>query len=133
MFYFCKQRTAYDRRSSDWSSDVCSSDLGDLALELREGQQHVEGEATHRRGGVELLRHRYEGDALAVEDLDDPGEVGERAGQAVDLVDHHDVDFAVANVGKQLQQGRTLHAAAGEAAVVVAGLDRKSTRLNSSH
>src|SRR3546814_6369155 len=26
-FFFCKQRTAYDVRISDWSSDVCSSDL----------------------------------------------------------------------------------------------------------
>src|SRR3546814_20939280 len=25
--FFFKQRTAYERRSSDWSSDVCSSDL----------------------------------------------------------------------------------------------------------
>src|SRR3546814_7062950 len=26
-FFFCKQKTAYDIRISDWSSDVCSSDL----------------------------------------------------------------------------------------------------------
>src|SRR3546814_5711185 len=26
-FFFFKQKTAYDRRISDWSSDVCSSDL----------------------------------------------------------------------------------------------------------
>src|SRR3546814_9057953 len=25
--FFCKQRTAYEMRISDWSSDVCSSDL----------------------------------------------------------------------------------------------------------
>src|SRR3546814_12981530 len=25
--FFCKQKTAYDVRISDWSSDVCSSDL----------------------------------------------------------------------------------------------------------
>src|SRR3546814_11617681 len=25
--FFCKQKTAYDLRISDWSSDVCSSDL----------------------------------------------------------------------------------------------------------
>src|SRR3546814_9831721 len=28
IFFFCKQKTAYDMRISDWSSDVCSSDLG---------------------------------------------------------------------------------------------------------
>src|SRR3546814_16302971 len=27
MFVFFKQKTAYDMRISDWSSDVCSSDL----------------------------------------------------------------------------------------------------------
>src|SRR3546814_17712863 len=28
FFVFFKQKTAYDMRISDWSSDVCSSDLG---------------------------------------------------------------------------------------------------------
>src|SRR3546814_3633880 len=27
FFFFCKQKTAYEMRISDWSSDVCSSDL----------------------------------------------------------------------------------------------------------
>src|SRR3546814_9685067 len=27
LFFFSKQKTAYERRISDWSSDVCSSDL----------------------------------------------------------------------------------------------------------
>src|SRR3546814_8338921 len=29
LFFFFKQKTAYEMRISDWSSDVCSSDLGD--------------------------------------------------------------------------------------------------------
>ena len=28
-FFFFKQKTAYEMRMGDWSSDVCSSDLGD--------------------------------------------------------------------------------------------------------
>src|SRR3546814_7167768 len=32
MFFFFKQKTAYDMRISDWSSDVCSSDLPDCAV-----------------------------------------------------------------------------------------------------
>src|SRR3546814_7487717 len=28
VFFFFKQKTAYELRISDWSSDVCSSDLG---------------------------------------------------------------------------------------------------------
>src|SRR3546814_4332619 len=29
LFFFFKQKTAYEMRISDWSSDVCSSDLYD--------------------------------------------------------------------------------------------------------
>src|SRR3546814_10638087 len=31
LFFFFKQKTAYEMRISDWSSDVCSSDLRVLA------------------------------------------------------------------------------------------------------
>src|SRR3546814_7127927 len=31
IFFFFKQKTAYEMRISDWSSDVCSSDLSILA------------------------------------------------------------------------------------------------------
>src|SRR3546814_8678811 len=30
LFFFFKQKTAYEMRISDWSSDVCSSDLTDV-------------------------------------------------------------------------------------------------------
>src|SRR3546814_16468044 len=32
MFFFFKQKTAYELRISDWSSDVCSSDLAAAAI-----------------------------------------------------------------------------------------------------
>src|SRR3546814_3064687 len=32
LFFFFKQKTAYEMRISDWSSDVCSSDLDRLLL-----------------------------------------------------------------------------------------------------
>src|SRR3546814_5001467 len=35
LFFFFKQKTAYDMRISDWSSDVCSSDLARKAAEFR--------------------------------------------------------------------------------------------------
>src|SRR3546814_16564687 len=35
MIFFFKQKTAYEMRISDWSSDVCSSDLPHLCPELR--------------------------------------------------------------------------------------------------
>src|SRR3546814_13414485 len=31
MVFFVKQKTAYEMRISDWSSDVCSSDLAEVA------------------------------------------------------------------------------------------------------
>src|SRR3546814_9986159 len=31
LFFFFKQKTAYELRISDWSSDVCSSDLAEMA------------------------------------------------------------------------------------------------------
>src|SRR3546814_5619546 len=45
MFYvivfFFKQKTAYEMRISDWSSDVCSSDLDVLLGVLRLEEQHL--------------------------------------------------------------------------------------------
>src|SRR3546814_2208279 len=34
-FFFFKQKTAYEMRISDWSSDVCSSDLDALQAVIR--------------------------------------------------------------------------------------------------
>src|SRR3546814_10316003 len=39
LFFFFKQKTAYEMRISDWSSDVCSSDLHCVA---EEGHIHSE-------------------------------------------------------------------------------------------
>src|SRR3546814_9163415 len=35
LYVFFKQKTAYEMRISDWSSDVCSSDLAGLRAHLR--------------------------------------------------------------------------------------------------
>src|SRR3546814_20801002 len=45
FFFFFKQKTAYEMRISDWSSDVCSSDLGDQchADAAVEGARHLAG------------------------------------------------------------------------------------------
>src|SRR5215207_4233292 len=64
----------------------------DLALELGEGEKDVQGEPAHAARGVEGLGDRDEGDAVRVEELDQLGEVREGPGQAIDLVDHHDID-----------------------------------------
>src|SRR3546814_16100678 len=45
LFFFFKQKTAYEMRISDWSSDVCSSDLAEYQRphrrKLSDPQQHV--------------------------------------------------------------------------------------------
>src|SRR3546814_16083627 len=79
MFFFFKQKTGYEMRISDWSSDVCSSDLLD-GKELRrserqrevshercqesqdddgeEGADERRGESSRQRlAGAPLLRH----------------------------------------------------------------------------
>src|SRR3546814_2091523 len=44
LVFFFKQKTAYEMRISDWSSDVCSSDL------LGDEQDARDGEANEREG-----------------------------------------------------------------------------------
>src|SRR3546814_19670040 len=39
-FFFFKQKTAYELRISDWSSDVCSSDLGGLLTDAVDQHPH---------------------------------------------------------------------------------------------
>src|SRR3546814_7928681 len=48
FFFFFKQKTAYEMRISDWSSDVCSSDLrfGRAESVL---QRHRQGRRTEQR------------------------------------------------------------------------------------
>ena len=57
----------------------------DLALELRERQEHVQRQSPHARRRIERLGHRDEGHIVGVEKLDQFGEVGERPGQAINL------------------------------------------------
>ena len=56
---------------------------------------------------------------MPVEDLDELGEVGERAREPVDLVDDDHVDEALLDVGEQPLQPGPLQRGAGDAAVVV--------------
>src|SRR3546814_6091462 len=50
FFFFFKQKTAYEMRISDWSSDVCSSDLphtlgGGYHVERRRAQRAADRQA----------------------------------------------------------------------------------------
>src|SRR3546814_1030450 len=53
VFFFFKQKTAYDMRISHWSSDVCSSDLGfPLPPHVPHGLRHVPNGRGRRRAAV---------------------------------------------------------------------------------
>src|SRR3546814_4224065 len=56
MFFFFKQKTAYEMRMSDWSSDVCSSDL------VQRSHRPSGHQAGHDDGGQEEehARHRQQ-------------------------------------------------------------------------
>src|SRR3546814_4515843 len=68
VLFFVKQKTAYEVRISDWSSDVCSSDL-----EFREDDWSPAGEAWQESRG-------WSGD--------DDGDAAERMVQTDSLQDH---------------------------------------------
>src|SRR3546814_10592438 len=65
FFFFFKQKTAYEMRISDWSSDVCSSDLlaklpsGIAAVVFPADLMHVEKYRRSRTDEefIELARH----------------------------------------------------------------------------
>src|SRR3546814_8438068 len=56
-FFFFKQKTAYEMRISDWSSDVCSSDLRHIHAHLFENAAlHHAADAAAAFAGPEPLR-----------------------------------------------------------------------------
>src|SRR5207302_6156429 len=59
--------------------------------------------------------------AFGVEDLDQPGKVGKRSRQPVDLVDDHDVNAAGLDIGEQALHPGPFQLAAGEPAIVITG------------
>src|SRR3546814_16253561 len=79
-FFFFKQKTAYEMRSSDWSSDVCSSDLehvhADELVQIREID-------AHQRIEIEIAEHRRVVDQI----IDAPERrdslLGERLGRSL--------------------------------------------------
>src|SRR3546814_6847664 len=52
VVFFFKQKTAYDMRISDWSSDVCSSDLVEVDLILGLALLVVEARETDLQRGL---------------------------------------------------------------------------------
>src|SRR3546814_7796859 len=138
--FFVKQKTAYEMRMSDWSSDVCSSDLDDAVIapappDFARGEFHriidqpangAVGHAGQRLIGLCRLYRLFRS-----VDMRHPRAPG-RHRQRPDP-----------RIAKQVQRLRTLadplahprplRGHVGEEGEVTKWRDRKSTRLNSSH
>src|SRR3546814_3343444 len=139
-FFFFKQKTAYEMRISDWSSDVCSSDLAVLDV------ADLTGFPEMMDGRVKTLHPAVHGGILAVRD--DAAHVGAMEAHGIggiDLVVVNLYPFA-ATVAKGAPRDDIIEnidiggpamvrsAAKNHAFVgIVTDPDRKSTRLNSSH
>src|SRR3546814_4221902 len=121
MLFFFKQKTAYEMRISDWSSDVCSSDLApDAGNQVgRDGADDVVD--------LQLVEQRYrEDDQGAADAADDQGHAmvlqvgacgdGDEAGDGT-VQRHGQVDLLV----EQLRQDHGGHhaGAGGEVGVDV--------------
>src|SRR3546814_9242945 len=113
FFFFFKQKTAYEMRISDWSSDVCSSDLPVrhvIAEAFQRQQRSAIGPVRIGAGLRPLQRQPVAGQPFPVEQF-----------AGIDLSGRSDVGMA--------------HHIGGRHAMAADDLaeDRKSTRLNSSH
>src|SRR3546814_6366629 len=71
LFFFFKQKTAYELRMSDWSSDVCSSDLDFIMIRASLWRAEQAGRLHHQHNGhddeddgVGGFRIEYLGQAL---------------------------------------------------------------------
>src|SRR3546814_4764415 len=119
--FFVKQKTAYEMRISDWSSDVCSSDLL-LKHLVRHGERFLEGRV--RVGDQKEIL--VGNDDQRVDMLLQLGDAGVRRSHTALALEGeglgHDADGQDATVARRLGDHRRR-----------AGADRKSTRLNSSH
>src|SRR3546814_6538751 len=64
LFFFFKQKTAYEMRISDWSSDVCSSDLPNAPVPMTEVPA-LDGSQAPRTAGASGRPQKSEGQVIA--------------------------------------------------------------------
>src|SRR3546814_1393658 len=120
--FFFKQKTAYEMRISDWSSDVCSSDLSSVLSGNRnfEGRVHSEVKMNYLASPPLVVAYALAGTIDIDLDKDSLGTGSD--GQPVYLKDiwpssKEISDTIIAAIGPDMFKKK----------------DRKSTRLNSSH
>src|SRR3546814_2691619 len=117
-------------RISDWSSDVCSSDLTAHGTEIRVGRNvFVNQNCTfYDLGGLDIADDVLIGPNVSLITTGHPLEPSQRRAVTIGkpIIIERNVWIAT---GATIIGGVTI----GENSVVAAGSDRKSTRLNSSH
>src|SRR3546814_3216882 len=87
VFFFFKQKTAYEMRISDWSSDVCSSDL---PRPVGGGQRMAVGVAFGGAEDVAIVAHVLRGEAGSGGHLDEgPGVEGAARDRVDERLAHH--------------------------------------------
>src|SRR3546814_5277337 len=125
FFFFFKQKTAYEMRISDWSSDVCSSDLRRaIAREIAPAPLSLwSAEPTRARPGLilgitNLSERRAPKACAALSSLITESAAEGRRPRAIDSHSAFDDSRARQPVPVPDRSRKT---------------DRKSTRLNSSH
>src|SRR3546814_14651961 len=113
IFFFFKQKTAYEMRISDWSSDVCSSDL------IAAGSQHQQRLAVQRRAAEQVRHHVVIGRAAGGEDHRPGGEQVRRVAAPGDgeqeLQEGLHVRLALGGVGPRWNPLETLDSAQRQA------------------
>src|SRR3546814_5604776 len=114
VFFFFKQETAYEVRISDWSSDVCSSDL-------LIGRQH--GQTLAHQVSEQFIHDR----------IREPHDHQRMELRARLGVSHPKLISVIGEMELHLEEPLSQTDLAERAGLSTRQLDRKSTRLNSSH
>src|SRR3546814_2601931 len=130
--FFFKQKTAYGMRISDWSSDVCSSDLRVLE-HMVDTVLSFEGERSHQYRILRALKNRFGGtDEIGVFSMQTEG-LTEVSNPSALFLTHRDENVTGTTVFPALEGTRPVLVEIQALVVRLASGDRKSTRLNSSH
>src|SRR5213595_42508 len=109
MFFFFKQKTAYEITEGDWSSDVCSSDLPRCAASQNSGmdpvgereahgsrregtsdRRDVPGEEDEYEGATHHVEERDRTEPASFEDRHPPG--GDTHADTHDEIEHEELD-----------------------------------------
>src|SRR3546814_10614090 len=117
FFFFFKQKTAYEMRISDWSSDVCSSDLmgkdgqpkphAHVMLSMREVGPEGFGQKVREWNSAELLKGWREAwadhvnERLASLDIDARIDHRTLAAQGIELEQQHKIGPAASRMPEQ--------------------------------